>query len=250
MKKLFAKGFAALLPMFLTIFVIYFVVKTIYDSVGVPLGEVMKWSAEMITNDTEEHLRRSNPSWDRYYRWAPIVGFVVGTIVIFIVGAIVATFFGKKIYTLFEKVISKLPVIKVVYPYAKQFTEFFFKGEQKMEFKAVVAIPFPLEGIYSIAFPTSEGLRHLNDATKKKMVCLFVPTSPTPFTGYVVYVPREMIIILPITVEEAMRIIISCGVVVPTHQLASLTEAPSMPVAPQPLPATMERQFGGATPKP
>lgn len=250
MKKLFAKGFAALLPMFLTIFVLYFIIRTIYDSVGVPLGEVMKWGAVMITDQTEEQLRQSNPSWDRYFRWAPIVGFVVGTIVIFIVGAVVATFFGKKIYVLFEKILSKVPVIKVVYPYAKQFTEFFFKGEQKMEFKAVVAVPFPMDGVYSIAFPTSEGLRHLNDATKKKMVCLFVPTSPTPFTGYVIYVPREMIVILPISVEEAMRIIISCGVVVPPHQAASLSDAPAMPVAPQPLPPSLERQYGGVTPKP
>jgi uncharacterized membrane protein len=250
MRRLFAKGFAALLPMFLTIFVLYFVGKTIYDAVGVPLGEGMKWAAVTITDQTETQLRDSNPSWDRYFRWAPVVGFVVGTIIIFVVGAVVATFFGKRIYQLFEKILSKVPVIKVVYPYAKQFTEFFFKGEQKMEFKAVVAIPFPTEGIYSIAFPTSEGLRHLNDATKKKMVCVFVPTSPTPFTGYVVYVPREMVIILPITVEEAMRIIISCGVVTPPHQAASLTDAPAMPVTAPMLPPTLERHYGGVPPKP
>ena len=155
---------------------------------------------------------------------------------------------GKKIYSIFEKLIAKLPVIKIIYPYAKQFTEFFFKGEQKMEFKAVVAIPFPTEGIYSIGFPTSDGLRHLNDATQKKMVCIFIPTSPTPFTGFTVYVPREQIIILPITVEEAMRIIISCGVVSPLHQSASLSEVPAIPVPHEAVPETLERQIGAPPP--
>ena len=151
MKKLFSKGLVALLPMILTIFLLYFVGKTVYDAVGVPLGEVMKWIATTSTGKTEEVLRQSNPSWDRYFRWAPVVGFVVGTILIFMVGAIVATFFGKKIYRLFERILSKLPVIRVIYPYAKQFTDFFFSsasGGKKMEFKNAVAVPFPTHGIY------------------------------------------------------------------------------------------------------
>ncbi len=237
MKKIFAKGFAALLPMFLTIFVLYFLGKTLYDAVGVPVGRLMEWAADWLFQPDREQ-----PFWKWFFTMgSPIVGAVIGCVLVFLIGSVVATFFGKKIYGFFEKLLSKLPVIKVVYPYAKQFTQFFFQGEQKMEFKAVVAIPFPTEGLYSIAFPTSDGLRHLNEATKKKMICVFVPTSPTPFTGYTVYVPREQVIILPLTVEEAMRIIISCGVVTPLHQLSSLTE---MPISHAPVPETLERKFG------
>ncbi|MBI2899399.1 MAG: DUF502 domain-containing protein [Planctomycetes bacterium] len=244
MKKLFAKGFAALLPMFLTIFVLYFIISTLYNAVGKPMGEVIRWAADAIFTPNHEE-----PFWKWFFTEAvsTVIGAVIGCVLVFLIGSVVATFFGKKLYEFFERLLSKLPVIRVVYPYAKQFTEFFFKGEQKMEFKAVVAIPFPTEGIYSIGFPTSEGLRHLNEATKKKMVCVFVPTSPTPFTGFTVYVPREQVIILPISVEEAMRIIISCGVVAPLHQSASLTEAPSMPVTHEPVPAPLERHLG---PKP
>lgn len=239
MKKIFAKGFAALLPMFLTIFVLYFVGKMVYDSIGKPMGDFMEWAATKFVNPD-----RDKPFWQWFYKFSPVVGAVLGCILVFLIGSLVATFFGKRIYELFEKVLSKLPVIRVIYPYAKQFTEFFFKGEQKFEFKAVIAIPFPTEGIYSIAFPTSDGLKHLNEATKSKMVCCFVPTSPTPFTGFTVYVPREQIVILPISVEEAMRIIISCGVVSPLHQSATLTQAPSMPATGQAVPATLEHRFG------
>ena len=229
MKKLFSKGLGALLPMVLTIFLLYFVGKTIYETLGVPLGDVLKWAATTLTGQTEEALRTSHPSWDRFFKLAPAVGFIIGIFIVFMVGALVATFFGKKIYKLLERKISRLPVIKVIYPYARQFTDFLFSsGEHKMEFKNAVAVPFPYSGVYSIAFVSSEGMRLLNDVTGKKMVCVFVPHSPTPFTGVVCYVPREEIIPLPITVDEAMRIVISCGVISPSHQLPT-GELPPMP---------------------
>ena len=245
MRKVFAKGFAALLPMFLTIFVLYFIGRTLYDAVGVPVGKTVEWAVEVLSGMSEAELREAGGLWRWFFDMgSPIVGAILGCVLIFMIGSIVATFFGKKIYGFFEKSLSKLPVIKVVYPYAKQFTEFFFHGERKVEFKAVVAVPFPTEGLYSIGFPTSEGLRHLNDVTKKKNMCVFLPTSPTPFTGFTVYVPRELVILLPISVEEAMRIIISCGVVSPLHQAASLTEVQPIPVPRTAVPESMEARFG------
>lgn len=98
-----------------------------------------------------------------------------------------------------------------------------------MDFKHAVAVPFPTHGMYSIAFVTGEGLRALNDTLRKHMVCVYVPTSPTPFTGYVVYVPREDVIPLPLSVEEAMRIIITMGVVHPAHQLPGPVDIPGSP---------------------
>jgi uncharacterized membrane protein len=72
--------------------------------------------------------------------------------------------------------------------------------------------------MYSIAFVTADGMKSLNESLRKHLVCVFVPTSPTPFTGYVVYVAREDVIPLALSVEEAMRIIITMGVVHPGHQ--------------------------------
>ncbi|MBI2932036.1 MAG: DUF502 domain-containing protein [Planctomycetes bacterium] len=220
MKGLFARGLIALLPMAVTILVIYFVISFLYTYVGMPLGDTMRWGLARITGQSPEELMRI--SW--FYRsGAPFLGLLLGIVIVFFVGAAVATFFGKKLLQLFERLLARTPVIGVIYPYAKQFTEFFSPGK-KPEFKNAVAIPFPCYGVYSIGFITGEGLRHLNEAARKPMVTVFVPTAPTPFTGFVCWVPREDVVPLPITADEALRIIISCGVLTPAHQAVSLTD--------------------------
>lgn len=213
MKKLFTKGLLALLPMGVTIVTVYFVISLIYTYVGVPLGNALNWVLIEL--------------WGSEWTWfhqkvSPILGLFLGVTLVFFIGAAVATFFGKKIYQLFESTVTRLPVIGVIYPYAKQFTEFFSPVDQKRELKHPVAVPFPTHGVYSIGFVTGDGLRHLNDAAGKSLVTVFVPTAPTPFSGFVCYVPREEVVPLPMTVDDALRVIISCGVLTPPHQTVSL----------------------------
>ena len=69
-------------------------------------------------------------------------------------------------------------------------------------------------------------MKALNEATGKQLVCVFVPAAPTPFSGFVVYVPREELVPLPLSVDEAMRIIISAGVIHPAHQAVSPVAVP------------------------
>jgi uncharacterized membrane protein len=224
MKKMFAKGLAALLPTLMTVFVLLWIYNLLVGYIAEPMGSIVKWGVGIINNLGIRH-------WilERIVAWAEELGLVLGFGFIFVIGTLVATFFGKKIVLFTEKrILSKIPLIKVIYPYAKQFTEFFFKGEDKLEFKAVVAVPFPTAGTYSIGFPVSHGFRHLNAATDKKMLGVFIPTAPMAFTGFVIFVPREQVIPLPITVEEAMRTMISCGVIMPPHQAVSMTELPDI----------------------
>jgi uncharacterized membrane protein len=218
MRKFFAKGLIALLPLVLTAVVLYFAVGFLYNNIGTPIGQALKWGAIRFlgwTTLSPEH------AW--FFEWgAPFLGFAVGIVLTLIVGFFVATFLGKTLYRYFERLITKLPIVRTVYPYAKQFTDFFFsRDEKKQDFKSVVACPFPSPGMYSIGFVTSEGMRSLNEATHHQLVCVFVPAAPTPFSGFIVYVPRENVIPLPITVEEAMRIVISAGVLHPSHQAIS-----------------------------
>lgn len=224
MKKLFGKGLAALLPTLLTVVVLVWIFKGLNEYIAQPMGSLVEWGVKLLSGI-------GIPHWilEWISRAAPILGLVVGFVFIFIIGTLVATFFGKKIVLFTEKkILSKIPLIKIIYPYAKQFTEFFFKGEDKLEFKAVVAVPFPTEGTYSIGFPVSHGFRHLNEAADKKMLGVFIPTAPMAFTGFVVFVPREQVVPLPITVEEAMRTMITCGVIMPPHQAVSMTEMPDI----------------------
>lgn len=228
MKKFFTRGLIALLPLVLTVVILYLVVGFLYKNVGTPIGEGLKWAAEKGLG-----LSPAPPaSW--FFSWgAPLTGFCVAVLLTILVGFIAATFVGNKLYKYFESLLSRLPVVKVIYPYAKQFTDFFFSGQARKskEFRFVVAVPFPTHGLYSIGFVTGEGLKALNEAAGKPLVSVFIPTSPAPFGGFVVYVPREEVVRLPLSVEEAMRILISAGVIHPDHQ-----RVPPAPVLPRPLP--------------
>jgi uncharacterized membrane protein len=225
MKKFFTKGLIAVLPLALTGAVLYLVLGFLYNNVGTPIGETLKWMAVRFLG-----WDPSIPEHDWFFRFgAPFLGFAAGIILTFVAGVFIATFFGKKLYQWFEVVLKKLPVVRTVYPYAKQFTDFFFSGDGKgMDFKTAVAVPYPTEKSYAIGFVTSEGMKALNEATGKHLICVFIPAAPTPFSGFVIYVPREDVIPLPLTVDEAMRIIISAGVLHPSHQAIT---AGSMPIA-------------------
>ncbi len=216
MKRFFVKGLFAILPIVLTAAVLYLVVGFLYNNVGVPIGEALKWGVARFGG---EDPKAPSPHWAWLYQGgAPVVGFCVAILLTLSAGFFLATFFGKKLYRWYESVVKRVPLIGSIYPYARQFTDFFFGDENKQDFKTAVALPFPARGTYSIGFVTAQGMKALNQATGKEMICVFVPASPTPVSGFLVYVPREDLIPLPISVDEAMRIIISAGVIHPDHQ--------------------------------
>lgn len=223
MKRFFAKGLFAVLPLVLTAAVLYLVVGFLYNNVGVPIGEALQWAFikwELIKfTVAADGTRVPDEHWIWFLRWgAPVIGFGFALVLTLIAGFFVATFFGRKLYQWFESILKRVPLIGTIYPYARQFTDFFFGDEKKQDFKTAVAVPFPARGTYSIGFVTSEGMKALNEATQKHLVCVFVPAAPTPFSGFVIYVPREDLVPLPLSVDEAMRIIISAGVIHPNHQ--------------------------------
>ena len=232
MKRFFARGLAALLPLVLTIAVFYWVFNLLYSTIGIPLGDLLY-----------RVLHGSPPPEELPWNF-PTIGFIVGLFLVLLIGAFVSIFLGRWLLRLIERILKQLPIIRVVYPYAKQLTEFFVSAgdDKKMEFKSTVAVPFPIKGQYSIGFVTSEGLKHLNEAVGKHLLCVFVPMAPTPFTGFVVYVPREDVLPLPISVNEALRLFISAGVLTPEHQTVSIGEV--MPGAPGPIPTPNEKGPG------
>jgi uncharacterized membrane protein len=236
MKRFFLKGLFAILPIVLTAAVIYLVIGFLYNNVGVPIGETLKWGVERFGGVDR---RDPGPNWAWLFHWgAPVVGFSIAVLLTLSAGFFLATYFGRKLYRWYESILKRVPLIGAIYPYARQFTDFFFGDEKKQDFKTAVALPFPARGTYSIGFVTSQGMKALNDATGKQMVCVFVPASPTPVSGFLVYVPREDLIPLPISVDEAMRIIISAGVIHPEHQSLGGGEKRDTTVRRPPAPAS------------
>ena len=143
------------------------------------------------------------------------IGLVLGMTLIFVTGVFFTSFIGRRARRWLEREFYKIPIIKAIYPYAKQVTDFIFKEDKSKTFSKVVALEYPRKGLYSIGFVTGAGFKSISAASGKKMVNIFIPSSPTPVTGYVIFVPEEQVTPLPITVDQAIRFSISGGVLIP-----------------------------------
>lgn len=145
----------------------------------------------------------------------PGLGLLLALILIFLAGIFAANFIGKKIIPWIEKLWIRLPFVRQVYLPAKQLINFIF-SKDKAAFKKVVMIEYPRKGIYSIGFLTNnEGLEEAKQKTNKDLMTVFIGGTPGPFTGFFVLVPKEEIILLDISIEDALKLIISGGVLTP-----------------------------------
>ena len=156
-------------------------------------------------------------TWWAEHPWMNLLGLIVAAIIVYICGRLVGGFLGRTIYKRLENLMVAVPVIRKVYPYIKQLVDFLFSDTDKPKFSRVVAVEYPRKGIWSVGFMTGESLSAI-EATIPDSITVFIPSSPTPFTGYTITVPKKDTIDLPITVEEAIRFAVSGGVLIPDHQ--------------------------------
>jgi len=147
----------------------------------------------------------------------PIIGVLISAAIVLTLGYLASGFLGRRLITAFDRGFSTIPVVRSVYPYTKQVVDFFL-SDNEIEFDTVVAAPYPSEGVWSVGFVTGSGLSGLNDALEGRLVSVFVPTSPMPMTGFTVFIESSRLIPLDLTVEEALRVTVSAGVLVPDSQ--------------------------------
>lgn len=153
---------------------------------------------------------------------ALIVSISLVAVTIFLVGLWFSGFIGRRLHRLFERLLVRVPVVSAIYPHIKQISDFFFGEERKIEFQGVVAVEYPRKGVYSIGFLTGSSSRTLNEAAGEEYITLFIPSSPMPVTGYTILVPADSIIDLPLTVDEALRTVISGGLLMPEAERVRL----------------------------
>ncbi len=153
-----------------------------------------------------------NERW--YFRF---IGLFVAIILFYLAGVLVGNFLGKRLYDRLERILIRVPGIKQVYPHIKQIVEFLFGENQKIQFKRVVLVQYPRKGIWTIGLHTGGAIRTIDDLIGE-CVTVFIPSSPTPFTGYTIIVPKDDVIDAPLTIDEALRFVVSGGVLVPEHQ--------------------------------
>ena len=155
-----------------------------------------------------------------------LLGLLVAAVIVYISGRLVGGWLGRTAYKRIEKIMIAVPVIRKVYPYIKQLVDFLINDNETPKFSSVVAVQYPRKGIWSVGFLTGPTLQRLEEEAPNS-VTIFIPSSPTPFTGYTITVPRADTLDLPISVEEAIRFSVSGGVLVPDHQLKSGIEVPA-----------------------
>lgn len=155
----------------------------------------------------------------------PGLGVILTIIVLLVTGLLAANFVGRAFVGGWESLLDRIPVVRSIYSAVKNFAEMVF-SDSSQSFKRVLLIEYPRKGLYSLAFQTSTELGEVQGRKGEEIVCCFVPTTPNPTSGFIVIVPKKDVIVLDMEVDEALRMIISLGVVVPTWHKDPTGELP------------------------
>ncbi len=202
-RKYILTGLAVLFPLFITVYIIVFVFR---------LGD------RFVGNYINGFLMRN------YSFTVPGLGLIVIILLLLIIGVISSNFIGKKFLPFLERVLLKIPVVANLYPSAKQLSDFLFRMDRKKEFKKVVLVPYPVHDSYSMGFITNEGISVAADKNNENLVSVLVPLAPAPFSGVLLFLPRKKIKILDMQVEDAVKLIVSGGVLLPSRKKFKLAE--------------------------
>ena len=218
-RRFFMRGLAALLPTLLTVGLVVWIWNFLWNNVGQYVILGLRWGLWTIYKGTASPWAQSGYVYRRLNDddfSVRFLGVSLAVLLIYIVGVFVGNLIGRTAWRLAEVGVMKIPLVSAIYPAVKQITDFLL-SERTAQFQgsAVVAVEPHEKGIWSIGLVTGPGLRSLAQATGQEMITVFVPSSPTAFSGYVLVVPRESVVELPLKVEEAMRLLVSGGVITP-----------------------------------
>ena len=161
--------------------------------------------------------------------WLPVaipgLGVILTIVVLLVTGLLAANIVGRSVVGGWESLLKKIPIVRSIYSAAKNFTEIVF-SDSGNAFKKVLLVEYPRKGIYTLTFQTASDMGEVAGRTGKDVVCCFVPTTPNPTSGFIIVVPRSDVIELDMTVDEAAKLVMSLGVVVPTWSKQQTAELP------------------------
>ena len=142
------------------------------------------------------------------------IGILLALLVLLGTGLIAANYFGKRFVSFWESFLERIPLVRNIYSAVKRFAEIVL-SDSSQSFSKVLLIEYPRKGLYSLSFQTSQDLGEVQGKTGEDLVCVFVPTTPNPTSGLILMVPEQDVIELDMGVEDALKMVISLGVVVP-----------------------------------
>ncbi len=149
----------------------------------------------------------------------PGLGVVLTTIIVLVTGMVVANLFGRKLVKLWESVLAQIPLVRTIYTGVKQILETVFSSSDQ-SFRKVLLVEYPRRGLWTLAFQSSTTAGEAQTKTGRKVVNVFIPTTPNPTSGFFIMVPSDDVVELDMSVDDGLKMIISAGVVVPEWNLA------------------------------
>ena len=153
----------------------------------------------------------------------PGIGVIVVLLVVTIIGFLVTNFFGRFMVRMGENMVARVPVVRTIYGVLKQIFDAVL-AQSEGAFREVVLIEYPRKGIWVLGFVTSNTQGEVQRVTPHEMVNVFLPTTPNPTSGFLLFVPRKDCITLDMSVEEGVKLVISGGIVSPPDREAVASE--------------------------
>jgi uncharacterized membrane protein len=158
----------------------------------------------------------------------PGLGLIAGIVVILVVGALASNIVGRRVVEGFDWLMMRIPLARTIYSATKQFSDSIL-SQRRGAFKEAVLVEWPRSGLYSVGFVTGETRGEAQEKTNERVINVFIVTTPNPTTGFLCLVPESQIIELEMSVEDALKLVVSAGIVVPPYRSAKdrAAEAPT-----------------------
>ena len=174
----------------------------------IPIGITLYLTLFIVNISSKILPKEINPNHYLPYD-IPGLEIIISVIIITLIGWLSLSFLGKRLIVIFENLLKKIPILRTIYSAITQMTETFTKGDKNK--KNVVLVEYPRKGSWAVGFATKDNSGEITDKTKKKLVNVFIPTTPNPTSGFLLMFPKDEVIYLDLSFEEASRFIVSAG---------------------------------------
>ena len=174
----------------------------------IPIGITLYLSLFIIKISSKLLPKELNPNY--YLKFEiPGIEIFIAIIVITFIGWLSLSFLGKKFFELFNNILKKIPILRTIYSAIGQMTESLTKTDNKQ--KSVVLLEYPKKDVWAVGFATKENKGIISDKIGNELINVFVPTTPNPTSGFLLMVPKNNLIFLDISFEQASKFIVSAG---------------------------------------
>lgn len=206
MRKHFITGLILLLPVALTLMIIFFLFDFFTGPFVTPVSLLISWF------EAKFHFHIPNALILLLSR---LLALILLFFFILILGAIARWFFVKNLLNWANRIISRIPLIKTIYKVSRDIFNALFSNDGKKAFKRPVIVPFPSLPSYSLGFEAGEVAQEVQEKIKEPLVSVFVPTAPHPISGFLFLVEEKKQKAIQMTNEEALKFLVSCGMIHP-----------------------------------